>query len=164
MKHLNLHLFYKHRRLKIFLVAISLLTKCSILYGQSQQIEEEIVFFRKNLILKPTNVYLVKGDNAVLLNVKEGKIIFPDTITGKYIDLLVIYKNDKIGIPMFEYKESKYLHIYFDNRLCNNSVTKKFQEYSKRKYLFRKRYLIDSGLHYIIISKKLKKRFQLSNS
>lgn len=133
-----------------------------MLFAQTNHFEMEVVYFRKGLTIKPTHIYLAKVDSAFLLNFQNGHIVFPDTITTKYVDLILVYKNENIAIPMFEYKEAKYLHIYFDNRLFNNPVTKKFPEYSKRKYLFKRRYLIDCGLHYFLIAKKIKKHFVFS--
>ena len=147
--------------MKIILILLFLVSCSKVLIAQEKYIEKEVIYFRNGLTLKPTHFYLVNGDSAFLLKYKNGYIFFPDSITGKYVDLLLIFNGEKIGIPMFEYKESKYLHVYYDCRLFNNRVTKKFDEYSKRKYLFKKRYLTDSGLHYYIISKKIKKQFKL---
>lgn len=145
--------------MKIILTLLLFLFNGKLSFAQSNHFEKEVVYFRKGITLTPDHFYLLKGDSAFLLNFKNGRIVFPDTITTKYIDLILVYKNEKIGIPMYEFKESKFLHIYFDNRLCNNRVAKKFEEYSKKKYLFKKRYLIDSGLHYFLITKKIKKKF-----
>lgn len=148
--------------MKIILILLFLANSSKVLIAQEKYIEKEVVYFRNGLTLKPTHFYLVNGDSAFLLKYENGYIFFPDSISRKYVDLLFVFNGEKIGIPMFEYRESKFLHIYYDCRLFRNRVAKKFDEYSKRKYLLKKRYLIDSGLHYyIIISKKVKKQFKL---
>lgn len=48
----------------------------------------------------------------------------------------------KIVFPVYYYKESSYIKIYYDNRVFGNKTKKKLG-ISRWKYLFRKEYYID---------------------
>jgi hypothetical protein len=144
--------------LKLYLIFV-LLVDANNSFSQQKSIE--VTYSRRNRSVIPEKIYLVKGDSAFQLKFKENKIIFPDTITRRFIDMILIYKNEITPISYFDVQKSQYIHIYYDNRLFGNSITKQFKEYSKKKYLFSKRYLIRFGLEYYNIAKRSKKKYIL---
>lgn len=129
--------------------------------GYSQEKKIEASFTYKGKKAEGVKYYLVDKDKAYLLSYKESKIEIPDTISTKSINILVVHKKNQFHVPDFKYKEAYYLKTYFDNRLINNRVNKEFGGYSKLKYLFRCRYLIEDGLGYVTIVLKNKKIYEL---
>lgn len=131
------------------------------LKGYSQETKIEASFTYKGKKVEGVKYYLVDKDKAYLLSYKENKIEIPDTISTESINVLVVYKKNQFHVPNFKSKEAYYLKTYFDNRLINNRVNREFGGYSKLKYLFRRRYLIEDGLGYVTIVLKNKKKYEL---
>jgi hypothetical protein len=120
--------------------------------AQMNSTQKEAIFRIKNKPVEGVKYYLLIKDNLYLLSSQHGMICFPDTLSTKFISLLVSYNKHEFFITNYNYKEAYYLHTYFDNRLFNNDVNKKFGGYSKLKFLFKKRYLIDDGSGYVTIT------------
>ncbi len=96
--------------------------------------------------------YLLKDNKLFSLRYHNGVISFPDALLPKLFNILVSYKMHSFFISNIRINDVYYLNTYYDNRLFNNTVNKKFGGYLKFKYLFRKRYLIDDGSGYVTIT------------
>ena len=120
--------------------------------AQIGYISKESTFKIKDKPIEGVKYYLFMKNSLYLLPFQNGVISIPDTLSSKLIDLIVSYKKHSFFVTNFNYSESYYLHTYFDARFFNNGVNKKYGGYSKLKFLFKKRYLIDDGSGYVTIT------------
>ena len=129
--------------------------------GYSQTKELEASFFVRGEKVENVKYYLIKDNKAYLQEYKNQKIIFKDKLPNEF-SLLVIYKNHKAIIPIVRLNEVQYIEVYYDNRLFNNLIRKKYSR-PFFKHLFRKDYVIDLGLDDVYTTFKLKKKYTLIN-
>jgi|SRR5690554_256706 len=110
-------------------------------FAQNEDIKISTVLYINN---KPTNdvkYYFIKNNKAYLLPKENEKIILKDTLTTEGISLMAVKDKHKIVFPVYYYRESDYVKIYYDNRFLGNITKKKFK-INRLKYLFRKEYYI----------------------
>lgn len=144
------------------LVIITLLLTTFGLLAQHNGLEIETTFYVNNNPVKDVKYYFIKNDGkAYLLPTEKGRIILKDTLTTKGIPLLAVKDKHKIVFPVYYYRESSYIKIYYDNRIFGNKTKKKLG-ISRWKYLFRKEYYIDiEGFDDIITVFKPEKEYEL---
>lgn len=132
------------------------------LLGQDKELKIETTFYINNKPVKGVKYYFIKNDGkAYLLPTEKGKIILKDTLTTKGIPLLAIKNKHKVVFPVYYYRESDYIKIYYDNRIFGNKTKKKLG-ISRCKYLFKKEYYIDiQGFDDIITVFKPEKEYEL---
>ncbi len=120
--------------------------------AQTSHSQKEAAFQVNGKSVEGVKYYLLVKDNLYLLPYQHNMICFPDTLSSKSINLVVSYDKHNFFVMNYNCKKAYYLHTYFDNSLFNNGVNKKFGGYSKLKFIFRKRYLIDDGSGYVTIT------------
>ena len=112
-------------------------------FAQSNDIKIETTFYVNNEPVEGVKYYFIKDDGkAYLLPQENDKIILKDTLTTEGIPLLAVTKKHKVVFPVYYYKESDYIKIYYDARLFGNKTKKKLG-ISRWRYLFRKEYYVD---------------------
>jgi len=144
------------------ILAIILLLVNFGLFAQEKELKIETNFYVNNKIVNDVKYYFVKNDGkAYLLQTEKSKIILKDTLTTEGFPLLAVKDNHKVVFPVYYYRESSYIKIYYDNRLFGNKTKKKLGV-SRCKYLFRKEYYIDiEGFDDIITVFKPEKEYEL---
>jgi len=138
---------------------ILLTSLCS--WGLSQERKIEIILLANGQRVYNVDYYLINGKKAYLQPYVDSNIILLDTLTQDF-ELLAVYKNHKILIPVIRHKEVSSIKVFYDNRLCNNTIHKKYNR-PIFKHLLKKDYLIDSGLGDVYTTFKLKKKYELIN-
>lgn len=127
--------------------------------GHSQTKELETSFFVRGKKVENVKYYLIKEDKAYLQKYKDQKIILNDELPNEF-SLLAVYRNHKAVIPIVRFNEVQYIQVYYDNRLFNNIIRKKYGR-PFFKYWFKKDYVIDLGLDDVYTTFKLKKKYEL---
>lgn len=130
--------------------------------AQNEDIKIETTFYMNNEPVNGVKYYFIKSDGkAYLLPKENNKIVLKDTLTTEGIPLLAIKDSHKVVFPVYYYRESSYIKIYYDNRLFGNK-TKKNLGISRWRYLFRKEYYIDiEGFDDVITVFKPEKEYEL---
>ena len=148
--------------MKSVLTTITILLTTFVLSGQNEDLKIETTFYVNNKPVEGVEYYFIKNDGkAYLLSKEKRKIILKDTLTTKGIPLLAVKDAHKIVFPVYYYRESSDIKIYYDNRLFGNKTKKKLG-ISRCKYLFRKEYYIDiEGFDDIITVFKPEKEYEL---
>lgn len=133
-----------------------------VTFSQSDDIKIEITFYVNNEPVESVKYYIIKDDGkAYLLPRENDKIVLKDTLTTEGIPLLVVSKKHKVVFPVYYYRESEYIKIYYDARLFDNK-TKKRLGISRWRYLLRKEYYVDiEGFNDIITVFKPEKEYDL---
>lgn len=134
---------------------------CFQIFAQEKVIYKDVFFEINGKKVENVEYFLIKGDSAFLLKYANSKIEIPDTSINGLVNILVLYKRNRVTYYQYNYEKSPYLHFYLDNSLFNNKVNKKFGGYSKWGHIFRKRYLIEDGMGYVGIPAKQKKKYIL---
>lgn len=136
-----------------------------MLSAQNEELKIETTFYINNQPVKGVKYYFINKDGkAYLLPTENGKIILKDTLTTAGIPLLAIKDKHKVVFPVYYYRKSNYVKIYYDNRVFGNKTKKKFG-ISRWRYLFRKEYYIDiEGFDDIITVFKPEKDYELIES
>ena len=130
--------------------------------AQNDDIKIKATFYVNNEPIEDVKYYFIKDDGkAYLLPFENDKIILKDTLTTEGIPLLAITKKHKVVFPVYYYRQSEYIKIYYDARLFGNKTKKKLG-ISRWRYLFRKEYYIDiEGFDDIITVFKPEKEYNL---
>ena len=131
-------------------------------YAQKNDIKITTNFYINNKPVEGVKYYFIKNDGkAYLLPKEKGKIILKDTLTTEGIPLLAIKDNHKVVFPVYYYRNSNHIKIYYDKRFFGNKTKKKLGV-SKWRYLFRKEYYIDiEGFEDIITVFKPEREYEL---
>ena len=147
--------------MKNILIITLLLTTFGLL-AQDKELKIETTFYVNNKPVKDVKYYFIKNDGkAYLLPIEKNKIILKDTLTTEGIPLLAIKDRQKIVFPVYYYRESNYIKIYYDNRVFGNKTKKKLG-ISRWRYLLRKEYYVDiEGFDDIITVFKPEKEYEL---
>jgi hypothetical protein len=145
----------------ILLILIVILTPFKLL-AQSDIIKIKIAFYVNNELIKDVKYYFIQNNGkAYLLRTQEGEMILKDTLTTKGIPLMAVSGKHRIIFPVYYYRKSDYIKIYYDNRIFGNR-TKKNLGISRWRYLLRKEYYIDiEGFDDIITVFKSDKKYEL---
>jgi len=132
------------------LLLLILLFPLSLL-AQKDDLKIQATFYINGEPVDGVKYYFIKNQNeAYLLDKKGDSILLKDTLTTKGIPLLAIFKNHNVVFPVYNYRESNFIEIYFDNRLLGNKTKKKFG-ICRLRYMLRKEYYINiSGFDDII--------------
>lgn len=146
------------REMKI-IIYLFLTLICFKGYGQKKELKTS--FFVRGEKVENVKYYLIKDDKAYLQEYKNDKIILKDKLSNEF-SLLAVYRNHEALIPIVRFNEVEYIEVYYDNRLFNNLIRKKYGR-PFFKHLFRKDYLIDLGLDDVYTTFKLKKKYELIN-
>lgn len=144
-------------KLKKIFFALTLFNSLNVFNQENR--EFNISFNLRGKEVTDVNFFFIEGDEAYSLKKIDNKLILAADLPQEF-RLLAIYKNHFIIIPINRYNEIKYINIYYDNRIFNNILSKKFQR-PLFKYLFRKDYLIDCGLDDVSVTFKPKKTYNL---
>ncbi|MFA7688449.1 MAG: hypothetical protein WCY25_11345 [Moheibacter sp.] len=130
--------------------------------AQNEDIKINATLYINNKPVKDVKYYFIKNDGkAYLLSKENEKIILRDTLTTEGVPLMAVKGKHKIVFPVYYYRESDYIKIYYDNRIFGNTTKKKF-EINRLKYLFRKEYYIDiEGFDDIITVFKPERKYEL---
>jgi hypothetical protein len=127
--------------------------------GFSQEKEIKVSFTVNGKSVKNMQYYIIDGSNAYLQEYKNSNILLKNSLTND-TSLLLIYKKHKVLIPIIRSNEVQYINVYYDNRIFNNLIRKKYKR-PFFKHLFKKDYLIDLGLDDVYTTFKLKKKYKL---
>lgn len=148
--------------MKNALLIISVILMSFKSFAQNDVIKIEMEFYVNNEPVNGVKYYFIKDDGkAYLLPEEQNKIVLKDTLTTKGIPLLAVKGKHKVVFPVYYYRQSDYIKIYYDNRIFGNK-TKKNLGISRWKYLFRKEYYIDiEGFDDIITVFKPEKEYVL---
>ncbi|MBC9795832.1 hypothetical protein [Sinomicrobium weinanense] len=140
---------------------IALLASFKIL-AQNDEIKIKTTLYINNEPVNGVQYYFIKNDGkAYLLPTENGRIILKDTLTTEGIPLMAIKGKHRIVFPVYYYRESDYIKIYYDNRIFGNK-TKKNLGISRWRYLFRKEYYVNiEGFDDIITVFKPEKEYEL---
>jgi len=124
-------------------------------FSQTDKIKAS--FIHNGKIVKNVSYYLIQNDSIYKQEYKDGKIILKNPLSNNN-NLIAVYKKYKILIPNLRISEIMYLKVYYDNRIINNLIRKKFREPYFR-FFFRKHYIIDLGLDdvFVVFNYKNKK-------
>lgn len=135
------------------------------LLAQNDELKIKTTFYVNNKPIEGVKYYFIKNDGkAYLLPIDKGRILLKDTLTTKGIPLMAVKGKHKVVFPVYYYKESNYINIYYDNRIFGNKTKKKLG-ISRWKYLFRKEYYIDiESFDDIITVFKPEKEYELLNN
>ena len=130
--------------------------------AQNDVIKIEATFYVNNEPIEGVKYYLIQDDGkAYSLPCENNRIVLKDTFTTEGIPLLAIVKNHKVVFPIYYYRQSDYVKIYYDSRLLGNKTKKKLG-IGRWRYLFRKEYYIDNeGFDDLITVFKPQKAYNL---
>jgi len=145
----------------ILIITVLFLTTFGLL-AQNEELKIKTTFYVNNKSVKDVKYYFIKNDGkAYLLPTEKGKIILKDTLKTEAIPLLAIKGKHKVVFPVYYYRKSNYIKIYYDNRVFGNKTKKKLGV-SRWRYLFQKEYYIDiEGFDDIITVFKPEKEYEL---
>lgn len=150
--------------MKSVLLIISIVLISFKSFAQNDLIKIEMEFYINNKSVNDVKYYFIKDyGKAYLLPKEKNKIVLKDTLTTEGIPLLAVKGKHKIVFPVYYYKKSDYIKIYYDSRIFGNK-TKKDLGVSRWRYLFRKEYYIDiEGFDDIITVFKPEREYELVN-
>lgn len=148
--------------MKNIFLSIVILFATFRLFAQNEGLKIETTFYINNKPVDGVKYYFIKSDGrAYLLPMEKNKIILKDTLTTEGIPLLAVKDRHKIVFPLYYYRESNYIKIYYDKRILGNK-TKKNLGISRWRYLLKKEYYIDiEGFDDIITVFKPEKEYEL---
>ena len=132
-------------------------------YSQNKDLKVRLSFFFNNHTIEDYKCYIInkKEKKAYLLKKENDSVVIKDTVTSKGIPLLIKMKNNIVVFPFYYYKSSKYINVYYDNRLFNNQTKKHFR-IGVFKNIFKKKYYIQiEGLDDIITVFNSKTTYEL---
>jgi hypothetical protein len=109
--------------------------------------ELPVKFFINGNLIFGAKFYLASKRSSYLLQLKDDKIILPDSL-GPYDRIILIYNGYHTALPILPDNASN-LEIYYDNRIFHNLANKvSGGDWFRLKYIFRKKYLVSFGNGY----------------
>ena len=114
------------------------------LLAQKNDLKIQTTFYINSEPVDGVKYYFIKNQKEAHLLAKKGdSILLKDTLTTRGIHLLAVFKDHNVVFPVYYYRESSFIEIYYDNNIFDNKTKRKLGMRFKFKYLFRKKYLIN---------------------
>ena len=124
-------------------------------YGQKTIIKASFIVNGKDI--SNVKYYLINDEDAFIQEYRDGNIILKNALSDN-MSFLAVYENHKALIPIVRSNEVLYIKVYYDNRIFNNLIRKKFNR-PFFKHLLKRDYLIDLGLDDVFTTFKLKRKY-----
>lgn len=150
--------------MKITLIIVIIFQLPNLTMAQKIYKQVEVSYIRNRDTINNFNLYFIINDSLNPITIKNGYALLNEKHLSENKTIYFTYKKEKLSLSGFDFSIAPFIHIYYDSRIINNPVHKKFGGYVKLKYLFRKRYLYYDGLGYaniITIKHKHKKGYPI---